>query len=122
MNSFSWILILWYIFPVVLLFACNLFASSFSITERWHIKYFDLAAPFLFIGLNEISQATYSRSIIPFLMISLVLLGIMIAVLHVYYDKEIQYKEFFKIFWRVIFLLTMVTYVLFIFLSIFHFL
>lgn len=43
MVSFSAIMLFWYIFPVIVLFACNFLVSTFSLTERWKIKAPDLA-------------------------------------------------------------------------------
>ncbi|EBA5302119.1 DUF3397 domain-containing protein, partial [Salmonella enterica] len=37
MVSFSAIMLFWYIFPVIVLFACNFLVSTFSLTERWKI-------------------------------------------------------------------------------------
>lgn len=122
MVSFSAIMLFWYIFPVIVLFACTFLVSTFSLTERWKIKAPDLAIPFLFIGIHELSKDSYDESIMPYFVISILLLGVAVALFQAYYYGEILYRRYFKMFWRLTFLLTFVLYVLLILLNISHYL
>lgn len=122
MVSFSVIMLFWYIFPVIVLFACNFLISTFSLTERFKIKAPDISVPFLFIGLNELSKNTYGQSIVPYMIISVLLLGICVALFQAYYYGEILYGRYFKMFWRLIFLLSIILYGLIILLNILHYL
>lgn len=122
MVSFSVIMLFWYIFPVIVLFACNFLISTFSLTERFKIKAPDISVPFLFIGLNELSKNTYGQSIVPYMIISVLLLGICVALFQAYYYGEILYGRYFKMFWRLIFLLSIILYGLLILLNILHYL
>ena len=103
MVSFSAIMLFWYIFPVIVLFACNFLVSTFSLTERWKIKAPDLAIPFLFIGIHELSKDSYDESIMPYFVISILLLGVAVALFQAYYYGEILYRRYFKMFWRLTF-------------------
>ncbi|MBO0470772.1 DUF3397 domain-containing protein [Enterococcus sp. DIV0242_7C1] len=122
MVSFSVIMLFWYVFPVIVLFACNFIISTFSLTERYKVKAPDISIPFLFIGLNELSKDSYGQSIVPYMIISVLLLGICVAVFQAYYYGEILYGRYFKMFWRLVFLLSLILYALLILLNIVHYL
>ncbi|MEI5994856.1 DUF3397 domain-containing protein [Candidatus Enterococcus mansonii] len=122
MVSFSVIMLFWYVFPVIVLFACNFIISTFSLTERYKVKAPDISIPFLFIGLNELSKDSYGQSIVPYMIISVLLLGICVAVFQAYYYGEILYGRYFKMFWRLVFLLSFILYVVLILLNIVHYL
>lgn len=121
MVSFSAVMLFWYVFPVIVLFACNYLVSTFSLTERFKIKSTDISVPFLFIGLTELSKDSYHVSILPYLVISILLLGISVAVFQAYYYGEIIYGRYFKMFWRLIFLICMILYILLVVLNIFSY-
>lgn len=121
MGSFSPIIIFWYVFPVIVLFACNFLRSSLSLIRKFNLKTPDLSVPFLFIGLNELSKEIYGHSIIPYFLIAICVLGIGVTVFHKHYYGEIVYSRFFKMFWRLVFLLSMVLYATLIVLTVFHF-
>ncbi|MDA9472882.1 DUF3397 domain-containing protein [Enterococcus sp. 5H] len=122
MVSFSVIMLFWYVFPVIVLFACNFLISTFSLTERFKVKAPDISIPFLFIGLNELSKDSYGQSIVPYMIISVLLLGICVAVFQAYYYGEILYGRYFKMFWRLVFLLSIILYGVLILLNILHYL
>lgn len=121
MVSFSVIMLFWYVFPVIVLFACNFIISTFSLTERFKVKAPDISIPFLFIGLNELSKDSYGQSIVPYMVISVLLLGICVAVFQAYYYGEILYGRYFKMFWRLVFLLSLVLYGVLVLLNIVHY-
>ncbi|ALS37277.1 MULTISPECIES: DUF3397 domain-containing protein [Enterococcus] len=121
MVSFSVIMLFWYVFPVIVLFACNFIISTFSLTERFKVKAPDISIPFLFIGLNELSKDSYGQSIVPYMVISVLLLGICVAVFQAYYYGEILYGRYFKMFWRLVFLLSLILYGVLVLLNIIHY-
>jgi hypothetical protein len=112
MVSHSIIRIFWYFFPIIVLFACNFLVSTFSLKQRFKIKAPDISIPFLFLGLHVLSKDSYNQSIVPYVIISVLLLGIGVALFQAYYYGEILYGRYFKMFWRVTFLLTLLLYVL----------
>lgn len=122
MGSFTPIIIFWYVFPVIVLFACNFLRSSLSLIRKFNLKTADLTVPFLFIGLNELSRKIYGHSVLPYFMIAVLVLGIGVTVFHAYYYGEIIYSRYFKMFWRLVFLLSMVLYATMIVLTVIHFL
>jgi len=122
MVSPSIVRVFWYLFPIIVLFACNYLVSTFSLTKRFKIKAPDIAIPFLFIGLHELSKDSYNQSIVPYVIISVLLLGIGVAFFQAYYYGEILYGRYFKMFWRLAFLLTLLLYILLILFNIGHFL
>ncbi|OJG22981.1 lipoprotein [Enterococcus caccae] len=114
-------MLFWYVFPVIVLFACNFIITTFSLTERFKIKAPDISIPFLFIGLNELSKDSYGQSIVPYMVISVLLLGICVAVFQAYYYGEILYGRYFKMFWRLVFLLSFILYGALVLLNIVHY-
>lgn len=122
MVSFSAVMLFWYVFPIIVLFACNFVVSTFSLTERFKIKSTDISVPFLFIGMSVLSKDSYQQSIVPYLTISILLLGISVALFQAYYYGEILYGRYFKMFWRLTFLISMVLYVFLIILNIANYL
>lgn len=122
MGKFTPILVFWYIFPVFVLFAANYLVTTFALTKRLKIKAPDLAVPFLFLGLHQLSRNTFTHSVLPYFLISILLLGIGVAIFHAYYYGEILYGRYVKMFWRLVFLLSMVLYLVLIVLNIVHYL
>ena len=111
MTTFSPIFIFWYIFPIIVLLAARLLESFFSLNKRFHIKAPDLAVPFLLYGVHKMSVIALQQSIFPFFLLSLCLLGIALAIFHAYFYDEIRYGHFFKMYWRSVFLLSLILHV-----------
>lgn len=122
MKSIPVMIIFWYLFPIVLLFASNFVISTLSLFDRFKIKSPDLATPFLLVGLNALSKDVYNESVVPYILISIFLLGIAVAFLQARRFGEIRYRRYFKMFWRLVFLVTLVVYVLVVILSLVHYL
>ncbi|MGX7198912.1 DUF3397 domain-containing protein [Enterococcus nangangensis] len=102
--------IFWYIFPVLVLLATRYLVTSVPGLKRSPVKSVDLATFFLVIGLAELSKLTYGHSIFPFWLIGVALIGIGIAVFFGFYYGELEYPRFFKMFWRIVFLMTIFLY------------
>ncbi|MBP1045399.1 DUF3397 domain-containing protein [Enterococcus sp. BWM-S5] len=122
MVSFSIVMLLWYVFPVVVLFAANYLVTRLNLAERYKIKAPDISIPFLLIGLHALSKDTYNQTIIPYMFISILLLGICVALFQAYYYGELIYGRFFKMFWRLNFLLVLLVYAFLILTNIGHYL
>ena len=118
MGTFTPIVLFWYIFPAIVLFGCNFLVKLFSLDRRFKIKAPDLAVPFLWGGMHALSRNMATFSFLPFFMISMLLMAICIAVFQAYYYDEIIYSRYFKMTWRLAFLLTIVFYGLLIVLNI----
>ncbi|MGX7195602.1 DUF3397 domain-containing protein [Enterococcus olivae] len=118
MTTFSPVFLFWYIFPVIVLFAARLLVSVFSLDKRFRIKAPDLSVPFLLYGIHQLSVATFPSSIFPYFLLSLFLLGMGLAFFHAYFYDEIKYDRFFKMYWRSVFLLSIVLYLVLIILNI----
>lgn len=118
MGTFTPIVLFWYIFPAIVLFGCNFLVKLFSLDRRFKIKAPDLAVPFLWGGMHALSRNMATFSFLPFLMISMLLMAICIAVFQAYYYDEIIYSRYLKMTWRLAFLLTIVFYGLLIVLNI----
>lgn len=116
----SLLMFFWYFFPVIVLFASNYIITTLSLQKRFRLKAPDIATPFLFMGLHEISKDSYGMSILPYFFISILLLGCIVLAFHFVYYKDIQYGRFFKMFWRLVFLLTIILYVVLSVLNLIH--
>jgi len=121
MSTFSPIYLFWYIFPVIVLFASKLCISVFSLNKRFRLKATDIAVPFLLFGIHQLSTLSFQFSIFPYFLITLLLLGIALAIFQAYFFEEIVYRRFFKMYWRSVFLFALVLYIILIIFSILQF-
>ncbi|AYW48188.1 DUF3397 domain-containing protein [Tetragenococcus osmophilus] len=118
MSNFSPLYLFWYVFPVVVLFAGKLCVTAFSLQKRFRLKAVDLSVPFLLFGIHQLSNLSFRFSIFPYFLLTLFLLGIALAILHAYFFEEIDYRRFFKMYWRSVFLLALLLYIMLIIFSI----
>ncbi|BDZ31171.1 DUF3397 domain-containing protein [Lactiplantibacillus sp. WILCCON 0030] len=77
-----------------------------------HLMLIDFWPPFLIVFTHFLTQQTTDSSIVPYEIISLMIMGIGLTLLTVIQQGEILYGRFFKLFWRVTDLLTIVVYLL----------
>ncbi|WP_430609862.1 DUF3397 domain-containing protein [Enterococcus sp. DIV0876] len=122
MSSFNPIVLFWYIYPAIVYLACRFLVSTLSLNERFHIKAPDVAVPFLIIGIHQLSTYTFDQAITLYYLLSIFLLGILLAVFQAYYYQEIEYGRYAKMYWRSIFLFTIVFHIVLVILNIIHFL
>ena len=118
LASFSPILLLWYIFPIIVFLASDYIVTTFKLKQRFNLKTPDITVPFLIVGMHEISKSISSFSILPFFLLTILLLGISVVVFQAYRYREIMYGRFFKMFWRLTFLLSVLVYFILIIASI----
>ncbi|MDR2278540.1 MAG: DUF3397 domain-containing protein [Vagococcus sp.] len=112
----------WFIFPVVLLLISSIVVKKTKINIKYGVKAPDIATPFLLIGIHNLSKATFEESFLPYTLLIVLLVSMLIAVFQAYQFKEIRYKRYLKMVWRVTFLITLLIYFLLILVSIFFFL
>ena len=110
LTSFSPILLLWYIFPIIVFLASDYIVTTFKLKQRFNLKTPDITVPFLIVGMHEISKSISSFSILPYFLLTILLLGISVVVFQAYRYREIMYGRFFKMFWRLTFLLSVLVY------------
>ena len=122
MGSFSPLVLFWYIFPAIVIFGCQFLVKMFALTRRFKVKAPDLAVPFLWGGIHALSRNTATSSFLPFLLITILLMAICIAIFQAYYYDELVYSRYFKMTWRLTFLVTLVMYIVLIVLNILSFL
>ncbi|MDT2769648.1 DUF3397 domain-containing protein [Enterococcus pseudoavium] len=106
LASFSPILLLWYIFPIIVFLGSDYLVTTFKLKQRFNLKTPDITVPFLVVGMHEISKSISSFWILPYFLLTILLLGIGVVVFQAYRYREIMYGRFFKMFWRLTFLLT----------------
>lgn len=111
MSTFNPVVLFWYIYPVIVYLACRFLVSVFSLKDRFHLKAPDIAVPFLIIGIHQLSIHTFDQAITLYYLLSILLLGILLAVFQAYYYQEIDYGRYGKMYWRSIFLFTIVFHV-----------
>ncbi|REC32139.1 hypothetical protein CF160_06650 [Enterococcus pseudoavium] len=110
LASFSPILLLWYIFPIIVFLGSDYLVTTFKLKQRFNLKTPDITVPFLVVGMHEISKSISSFSILPYFLLTILLLGIGVVVFQAYRYREIMYGRFFKMFWRLTFLLSILIY------------
>lgn len=110
LASFSPILLLWYIFPIIVFLGSDYIVTTFKLKQRFNLKTPDITVPFLIVGMHEISKSISTFSILPYFLLTILLLGISVVVFQAYRYREIMYGRFFKMFWRLTFLLSILVY------------
>ena len=118
LASFSPILLLWYIFPIIVFLASDYIVTTFKLKQRFNLTTPDITVPFLIVGMHEISKSISTFSILPYFLLSILLLGISVVVFQAYRYREIMNGRFFKMFWRLTFLLSVLVYFILIIASI----
>ncbi len=108
----------WYVFPVILLFISSFIIKKTSLERKYGIKSPDIATPFLLVGIHYLSRATFDESFLPYTLLIVLLVSMLVAVFQAYQFKEIKYKRYFKMVWRIVFLITLLIYFLLIISSI----
>ena len=111
MSIFNVVRLLWYLFPILVIFACNYLVQRLSLYEKIGLKSPDLATFFLFIGLHFLSKELFEISVLPYVLILVLFIGMGVAIGHARYFGDIQYRRFFKMFWRITFLVLIVVYI-----------
>lgn len=119
MNTLTITIFFWYIFPILLLFVSSLLVKKISLDEKYGIKASDVSTPFLLLGIRQLSRLTFDSSFLPYTLLIVLLVSMLIAVFQAYQFKEIKYKRYLKMVWRVTFLITLLIYFLLILTSIF---
>lgn len=118
MRAFSPIIILWYVFPIIVLFASNFLVTTFHLKQRFKIKVPDITVPFLFVGIHEISKYMNPTSYLPYVLLTILILGMIVVIYQARRHREIFYRRFIKVFWRMAFLISSLAYLLLIVASI----
>ena len=117
MSGFGPAVLFWYIFPLVV-FCLQIFSFCVVFERTVWTEGTRLSCAFLVIGIHQLSKNTFEQSITPYYLISILLLGILLAVFQAYYYEEIQYGRYIKMYWRSIFLFTLIFHVVLIILNI----
>lgn len=116
-TSITLKLVFWYLFPVISFFAAKVVTSVLSLKKRYAIKALDLTVPLIFYSIRQVSLLTFNESIFPYFLITICLLGIGLAFFQAYFYEEIIYKRYFKMFWRSVFLFSLLTHFIIVLLS-----
>lgn len=122
MGKFTFITFFWYLFPVILLFFSSFVVKKLRLGDKYSVKAPDIATPFLLVGIHFLSKSTFDESFLPYTLLIVLLVSMLIAVFQAYQFKEIRYKRYLKMVWRVTFLITLLIYFLLVLVSIFMFL
>ncbi|MBU5364150.1 DUF3397 domain-containing protein [Enterococcus devriesei] len=120
LAAFSPVILLWYIFPLIVFLASDYIVTTFKLKQRFNLRTPDITVPFLIVGMHEISKSISTFSILPYFLLTILLLGISVVVFQAYRYREIMYGRFFKMFWRLTFLLSVVMYLILILVSIIY--
>ncbi|WP_270279603.1 DUF3397 domain-containing protein [Vagococcus bubulae] len=122
MPNFTAALFFWYLFPVIVMIASNLLVKKTNIDKKYGIKAPDIATPFFFVGIHFVSKGTLGSSFLAYVFLMIFFIGMFVAIMFAYYFHDINYKRYFKILWRISFLVTLMIYVVLIIGSIILFL
>lgn len=122
MLTFNAMMLFWYMFPFVIYLLSSIITKKMGLYTRYGIKAPDISIPFFLIGIHYVSVGTFDESFLPYVFLMIFLVGMIVGVFQTYHFKEINYRRYFKMFWRIIFLVTLLVYILLIIVSIIMFL
>jgi hypothetical protein len=105
---------LWLLFATASIYSSKILLEKWKWASKKKLAASDLATPLLFIGLHGLSKNVFSNSVLPYFLISVLLLGITITGFLAYTYGEIKYKQFIKLFWRMTFVFTAIIYLIFV--------
>lgn len=117
MPSMTVNFIFWSLSPVFILFAAKFVTSIFSLKKRYGVRAPDVAVPFLFLAIHRLSYLTFQESLFPHFIITLCLLGIGLAFFQAYFYEELDYPRYLKMYWRSVFLFSILTQIVLIVVS-----
>ncbi|WP_423189677.1 DUF3397 family protein [Alkalibacterium sp. f15] len=75
------------------------------------IKVVDLIIPYMILLLFIISQLYLAINLLPYLFIIISVLGILLASYYTFYRQELNLYLFFRMWWRIVFIICLITYV-----------
>lgn len=101
-----------YFIPIVLLYFFSESVNRHFRNQQINIKLADLIVPYLMMGIQILSIQTFGKSIFSYFLIFILSLGMGIAILIAYKKGEIIYSQFFKTYWRFVFIFSFFTYYL----------
>ncbi|MGT2808868.1 DUF3397 family protein [Streptococcus iniae] len=85
---------------------------SFFRLGRYGLKFPDLALVFFGLELFLVSGKFLSHSLLPHYLIMMSLLALIITLILVFKSQQFTYHRFIKLFWRIGFLITSLSYIL----------
>lgn len=112
MNSLSDVipLIVFYSIPFITLLFSKWMNKQFK-SLHLSIKVVDLIIPYMFVLLFIISQLYLPINLVPYVVIFISVLGILLVSYYTFYERELRLYLFFRIWWRMVFITCVSTYI-----------
>ncbi|MGP7818862.1 DUF3397 domain-containing protein [Niallia sp. 01092] len=112
MISFATSILSFFImFPIVCYFFVFIVCKQWTKKHRFSVHLaLDVSTFFFIISVHFLMEALWGKSYLSYIMITILLIGIILVILHWKIKQEINYKKVFRGFWRVNFLLFFCTY------------
>ncbi|GEK89893.1 Protein of unknown function [Alkalibacterium putridalgicola] len=112
MNTLSDILPLlgFYSVPFITLLFSRWINKQFKLL-RLSVKVVDLIIPYMLLLLFAMSQLYFPVNLIPYIILIISVLGIILATYFTFYRKELKLYLFFRIWWRIVFIICLIFYV-----------
>lgn len=112
MNTLSDILPLlgFYSVPFITLLFSRWINKQFKLL-RLSVKVVDLIIPYMLLLLFAMSQLYFPVNLIPYIILIISVLGIILATYFTFYRKELRLYLFFRIWWRIVFIICLIFYI-----------
>ncbi|MGY3766520.1 DUF3397 domain-containing protein [Vagococcus vulneris] len=110
MKTISVVTLLWYVIPIALFVLFGHYGKRLQLEKKYGLKTPDLITPFLLISIHYISKSALDESFFPYVTLMLLLTAMLVGVFQVYQFKELHFKKFIKMFWRITFLISFFIY------------
>ena len=109
MNGFAFV---WYILPIISFGVIQFFMNKKHLTHQNGLRTPDLVTPILILSVHFTSKNVLNESLLPYFSLMMLLIAMLIAVFHVKYFKVLNYRRYFKMLWRIAFLVISLIYVI----------
>lgn len=79
--------------------------------HRSTIRLIDLLVPYLMVGIHIFTLTLNETTWIPYILILTFVIGIALTIYIVYSRRELSYRRFFRVWWRMVFLIALLFFI-----------
>jgi hypothetical protein len=76
------------------------------------VKAIDLLTPYIVFAIHVFSIFAFGFSLFPYMILLYSIIGISLGSFYVFKKKELYYRKFFRIWWRYVFLISLILHII----------
>lgn len=110
MKNMGWGALFICLLPFISFFLFRYLLEYKIVRRLIHVKPVDLMVPVLLYSVAQLSKELFEFSFFAYFIVSLLIVGILLLLFLAKKNGEIIYRKFFKMYWRMNFLITFAVY------------